>query len=376
MKIGFDAKRAFLNNTGLGNYSRDAIRVLSHVFPKNNYFLFTPKAHEKHHLFFLNGRANTVTRTPKSFINKVFKSYWRSKSVVKDLVSDKIDLFHGLSHELPLGIEKTNIKTVVSIHDLIFIRYPQLFRSLDRKIYYKKFKSACDRSDKIIAVSKQTKQDVIEFFGIPEEKIDVVYQGCNDVFHHDVPDKTKREVQIKYNLPEDYILSVGSIEERKNLLTILKTLIELPHQKLVVIGSGKRYKMECIRFIKKHDLSDRVFFLTGIETEEMAAVYQNAQMLIYPSVFEGFGIPILEALFSKTPVISTKQGCFIEAGGPYTKYIDPLSVHEMKEAVLEIQHSTDLQNTMASKGFEYAQNFTDHKIASNLFQVYNTLLDD
>ena len=148
MKIGFDAKRAFLNNTGLGNYSRDAIRVLSHVFPENNYFLFTPKAHEKHHLFFLNGRANTVTRTPKSFINKVFKSYWRSKSVVKDLVSDKIDLFHGLSHELPLGIEKTNIKTVVSIHDLIFIRYPQLFRSLDRKIYYKKFKSACDRSDK------------------------------------------------------------------------------------------------------------------------------------------------------------------------------------------------------------------------------------
>ena len=376
MKIGFDAKRAFLNNTGLGNYSRDAIRVLSHVFPENNYFLFTPKAHEKHHLFFLNGRANTVTRTPKSFINKVFKSYWRSKSVVKDLVSDKINLFHGLSHELPLGIEKTNIKTVVSIHDLIFIRYPQLFRSLDRKIYYKKFKSACDRSDKIIAVSKQTKQDVIEFFGIPEEKIDVVYQGCNDVFHHDVPDKTKREVQIKYNLPEDYILSVGSIEERKNLLTILKTLIELPNQKLVVIGSGKRYKMECIRFIKKHDLSDRVLFLTAIETEEMAAVYQNAQMLIYPSIFEGFGIPILEALFSKTPVISTKQGCFIEAGGPYTKYIDPLSVHEMKEAVLEIQHSTDLQNTMASKGFEYAQNFTDHKIASNLFQVYNTLLDD
>jgi len=375
MKIGFDAKRAFLNNTGLGNYSRDAIRVLSHFFPANTYFLFTPKEHKNHNVSFLSGCTNAFTRTPKSFINRFFKSYWRSKRVVKDLVADKIDLYHGLSHELPLGIEKTDIKTVVSIHDLIFIRYPHLFRAIDRKIYYKKFKSACDRSDKIIAVSKQTKQDIIEIFGIPEEKIVVVYQGCNDVFHHEVPDQTKREVQKKYNLPEDYILSVGSIEERKNLLTILKTLLELPHQKLVVIGDGKAYKMKCDRFIDTHNLSDRVLFLTGVDSEEMAAVYQNAQMLIYPSIFEGFGIPILEALFSKTPVISSKEGCFVEAGGSYTKYIDPLSVHEMKEAVLDIQHSTDLQNTMISKGFEYAQNFTDRKIAANLFQVYNSLLD-
>jgi len=376
MKIGFDAKRAFLNNTGLGNYSRDAIRVLSHFFPETDFFLFTPKEHQKHNVSFLNGRTNTVTRTPKSFINRAFKSYWRSKRVVKDLVADKIDIFHGLSHELPLGIEKTNIKTVVSIHDLIFIRYPHLFPAIDRKIYYKKFKSACVRSDKIIAVSKQTKQDVIEFFGIPDEKIDVVYQGCNTVFHHEVPDKTKQEIQTKYNLPEDYILSVGSIEERKNLLTILKTLNELPHQKLVVIGNGKDYKMKCVRFIEKKNLSDRVLFLTGIDSEEMAAVYQNAQMLIYPSIFEGFGIPILEALFSKIPVISSKEGCFVEAGGSYTKYIDPLSVREMKEAILEIQHSNVLQNTMISKGFEYAQNFTDPKIAANLYQVYNTLLDD
>lgn len=376
MKIGFDAKRAFLNNTGLGNYSRNAIRVLSHFFPENKYFLFTPKAPQTHTVSLFNGHENTFTRTPKSLISRVFTSYWRSKSVVKDLVADKIDIFHGLSHELPLGIENTHIKTVVSIHDLIFIRYPHLFRAIDRKIYYNKFKSACDRSDKIIAVSKQTKQDVIEFFGIPEEKIDVVYQGCSNAFHHKVSGKKKREVQEKYNLPEDYILSVGSIEERKNLLTILKTLLELPNQKLVVIGRGKDYKRKCLRFIDTHNLSDRVFFLTGIDTEEMAAVYQNAQMLIYPSLFEGFGIPILEALFSKTPVISSKEGCFVEAGGSETKYIDPLSVHEMKEAIVDIQQSPDLQKTMISKGFEYAQNFTDQKIAANLFQVYNTLLDD
>jgi len=376
MRIGFDAKRAFLNNTGLGNYSRDVIRVLSHFSPENKYFLFTPKENQKKNLSFLNANFNTFIRTPQSLINRTLKSFWRSKSIVSDLVVDKIDIFHGLSHELPLGIEKTNIKSVVTIHDLIFVRYPLLFSYIDRKIYYIKFRSACYRSDKIIAISQQTKQDIIDFFFIPEDKIDVVYQGCNSVFHQELSDRRKKEIQAKYNLPEDYLLSVGSIEERKNLLTILKTLKELPNQTLVVIGSGKYYMKKCIRFIDENNLTDRVLFLTGLDSEELAGVYQNAQMLIYPSIFEGFGIPILEALFSKTPVITSKDGCFAEAGGLNTKYINPLSVIEMKAAILEIQNSTELQNTMISKGFEYAQNFNDLAIASNLLKVYNVLQND
>ena len=174
MRIGFDAKRAFLNNTGLGNYSRDTIRVLSNFYPDNKYFLYTPKEKGNSRLAFLDNRNNTFVRTPQSLLNKALKSYWRSKSIVSDLFNNKIDIYHGLSHELPLGIEKTNIKTVVTIHDLIFIRYPHLFRTIDRKIYYKKFNSACHRADKIIAVSQQTKQDIIDFFLIPEEKIEVI----------------------------------------------------------------------------------------------------------------------------------------------------------------------------------------------------------
>ena len=373
MRIGFDAKRAFLNNTGLGNYSRDAIRVLSHFYTDNKYFLYTPKEKENSRLDFLDNRANTFVRTPQSLLNKTLKSYWRSKSIVRDLFTNKIDIYHGLSHELPLGIEKTNIKTVVTIHDLIFIRYPHLFRTIDRKIYYKKFKSACQRADKIIAISQQTKKDIIDFFYIPEEKIEVVYQGCNAIFHHPITDNTKQAVQEKYNVPKDYLLSVGSIEERKNLLTILNTLKELPNQKLVVIGNGKAYKIKCLRFISKHNLSNRVLFLSDLNLDEMASIYQNAQMLIYPSIFEGFGIPILEALFSKTPVITSKDGCFTEVGGAFSKYINPLSVEQMKEAIIEIINSNEIQEKMKIKGLEHAQNFTDDKIADNLMKVYNTL---
>ena len=373
MRIGFDAKRAFLNNTGLGNYSRDTIRVLSHYYQHNKYFLYTPKEAENSRLSFLDSRTNTFIRTPQSLINKALTAYWRSKSVVRDLFTNKIDIYHGLSHELPLGIEKTNIKTVVTIHDLIFIRYPNLFRTIDRKIYYKKFKSACHRADKIIAVSQQTKQDIIDFFLIPEEKIQVVYQGCNKIFQDEISDNIKQETLAKHNLPESYLLYVGSLEARKNLLTLLKALKELPEQKLVIIGNGKAYKIKCLRFIAEHNLSNRMVFLNGLTLEEMATIYQSAQLLVYPSIFEGFGIPILEALFSKIPVITSKDGCFSEAGGPATKYINPLSVNEIKEAILEIQNSTELQKKMTTKGFEYAQNFRDEKIAKNLMQVYKAL---
>jgi glycosyltransferase involved in cell wall biosynthesis len=373
MRIGFDAKRAFLNNTGLGNYSRDTIRVLSNFYPDNKYFLYTPKEKGNSRLAFLDNRNNTFVRTPQSLLNKALKSYWRSKSIVSDLFNNKIDIYHGLSHELPLGIEKTNIKTVVTIHDLIFIRYPHLFRTIDSKIYYKKFKSACQRVDKIIAISQQTKQDIIDFFYIPEEKIEVVYQGCNAIFHLPMADNTKQAVQKKYNVPKDYLLSVGSIEERKNLLTILKALKELPNQKLVVIGNGKAYKIKCLRFIAEHNLSNRVLFLSELNLSEMAAIYQNAKMLIYPSIFEGFGIPILEALFSKIPVITSNDGCFAEAGGTATKYINPLSTEQMKGAILEILNSQELQEKMKTEGLEYAQNFTDDKIANNLMKVYTSL---
>ena len=248
-----------------------------------------------------------------------------------------------------------------------------MFNFFDRKIYLKKFKSACLRADKIIAISKQTKKDIINYLAIPEEKIDVVYQGCNNIFQNEIAQVKKEKTVIKYKLPKKYLLYVGTIEERKNLLTVLKTLNEIPNQKLVVIGEGKAYKNKCLKFIKKNKISDRVIFLTGISLEEMAIIYQLAEIMIYPSIFEGFGIPIIEALFSKTPVITSKGGCFSEAGGPHSKYINPLSISEMKKAILEIQMEPEIKKNMKNNGFSYAQNFTDYKIASKLIQIYSDL---
>ena len=371
MRIGFDAKRAFSNYTGLGNYSRDIIRILSQLYNQNEYFLYTPKVKPNKRLNFIKKSNNISICSPTSKVDKLFKSYWRSKSIVKDLLENNIEIFHGLSHELPFGIEKTNIKTVVTIHDLIFIRYPNLFSIFDRNIYYYKFKSSCERADKIIAISEQTKQDIISFFKIPKEKIEVVYQGCNYIFQKKAANF--KGIITKYKLPKKFLLYVGSIEERKNLLTLLKTLTLLPKQKLVVIGNGKSYKKKCIKYIENNNLVNRVFFLSKIPLEDMAAIYQNAEMLIYPSVFEGFGIPILEALYSKIPVITSKGSCFYESGGPESIYINPLCHKEIKQAIVQIQKYPNKRNQVIAEGFKHAKKFNDINIAKNIISVYEKI---
>lgn len=373
MRIGFDAKRAFSNYTGLGNYSRDTIRVLSTFFSENKYFLFTPEKTSNPRLEFLENHDNINIVSPNNLFNMLFSSLWRSKNLVNDIRNNRIDIYHGLSHELPIGIEKTNVKTVVTIHDLIYLRYPELFTKVDRKIFDKKFRSACDRADKIIAISKQTKKDIIDFFNIHEKKIEVVYQGCNEVFKSIKNASEIANVKNKFKLFENYLLYVGSIEKRKNLLTLLKSLKDLPNKNLIIIGDGKSYKKECLNFIKKNKLEKRTKILSGLNLFEMACIYQDAKMLIYPSIFEGFGIPIVEALFSKIPVITSKDSCFKEAGGEDSIYIDPLSSEEITKAINRIGNDENFKKNMIEKGYNFAQNFTDKKIANNLMRLYNSL---
>ncbi len=371
MRIGFDAKRAFNNFTGLGNYSRDTIRILSLFYTENDYFLYTTKPTLNQRLKFLENQSKIKIRSPKKILDKLFSAFWRSKNIINDLKKDNLDIYHGLSHELPIGIENTKIKSIVTIHDLIYLRHPNLFSAIDLKIYDKKFRSACKRANKIIAVSLQTKKDIIDFFSISEDKIEVVYQGCNEVFKN--PTNNKELIRNKFQLFEKYLLYVGSIEERKNLITLLKVLKDLPNKKLVIIGDGKSYKKKCVDFIRDNNLSNRTKILSGLSLNDMASIYQNAEMLIYPSIFEGFGIPILEALYSKIPVITSKDGCFIEAGGPDSIYINPLSKNEIIEAIRKIDNNPEIKEKMITNGFKYAENFSDQNIAKNLMKVYKSL---
>lgn len=371
MNIGFDAKRIFHNQTGLGNYSRDTVSILSGYYPENSYFLFNPKPASGQK--FLSDRTNIQEINPEGAFYRKMSSFWRIGPMVNAIVKNKVQIYHGLTNELPFGIHKSSVKTVVTIHDLIFIRFPELYPVVDRNIYRYKFKHACHVADKIIAISQQTKADIVKYFGIEEEKIEVVYQGCHSVFQKSLPEEELLRIRNKHTLPEKYILNVGTIEKRKNLLSLVKAIKPFKDIKLVVIGKKTKYADSVFKYVRENNMSEHVLHRQNIDLNDLAGVYQNASIFAYPSVFEGFGIPIIEALFSKVPVITSTGSCFSESGGPASIYVDPYNVPQMSAAISAIWEDAAKKEEMVEKGFQFVQKFSDIKIAANLMKVYTRL---
>lgn len=383
MNIGYDAKRAYHNQTGLGHYSRTLIHSLAEYFPEHQYYLFNPRSSST----FQFTEQNVHEVLPATFIAKKLSSVWRGNWVKKDLQQNKIDLYHGLSHEIPVNIQHTGIKSIVTIHDLIFERYPEQFKFIDRKIYAKKFRYSCEHADKVIAISEQTKQDIIDLYKTDPAKIEVCYQSCNPAFGERVTDEEKQVVKTRYQLPDEYFLYVGSIIERKNLLNICVAVNQLRHEltiPLVVIGNGGEYKQKVKDYIHQHKLEDRIIFLSDNaaaksysafqSAKDFPAIYQQAIAMIYPSIFEGFGIPVLEALWSRIPVITSNISCLPEAGGEGAFYVDPAKPEEIATQMLHILNDKSFTAQQIEKGWLHAQRFSNYNTAAKVMEVYKAIV--
>jgi glycosyltransferase involved in cell wall biosynthesis len=275
-----------------------------------------------------------------------------------------------------VGIEKTGVKSVVTVHDLIFLRFPEFYNSIDAKIYYWKLAHACRVADHIVAISNQTKKDLIRFLMIPSEKISVIYQGCNPIYWESFKNEAFQDVRIRYNLPDRYLLYLGTIEERKNLLGIVKAMhvknISIP---LVVIGRKvDGYFQKVLNYISVNKISN-VIFTERISSQDLPGIYQNAECFIYPSFFEGFGIPLLEALVSKIPVITSRRGCFAEAAGPGSIYVDPYDPEEIGDAIIRVISNDKIRDRMIAEGTAYADNFKDEVIAKKYNKLYHSLIN-
>lgn len=371
-RIGFDAKRLFNNFTGLGNYSRTLVRNLVYYYPDLAYFLYTPTIQRNEDTkLFLTSPAYFV-QTP----NKLEKPGWRSYRIRQQLKKHKIDLFHGLSNEIPFGLDRLPIQKVVSIHDLIYKHYPKHYPAFDRKVYDFKTQYACQHSDVVIAISESTKADLINYYQVPEHKIQVIYQTCAEDFFQDKSAALIEKVSKKYKLPQDYMLYVGSITERKNLLSILQAMKLLPREMelpFVIVGNGKEYLTEVKTYIEQENLSKYIHFINP-DNEDLPFIYQKANIFIYPSFYEGFGIPIIEALFSRTPVITSNCSSMPEAAGPDSILINPKDPGEISHAIDIVLTDSALQQKMIKKGFAYAQRFHPEPLTKELMDLYKRIL--
>lgn len=373
MKIGFDAKRAFYNTAGLGNFSRNTITALARQFPDDRCFLFHPGNNKS--LFV--APENSTEIKPANFWWKTFRNTWRSFTIAHLAKLLELDIYHGLSHELPVGVEKTGVKSVVTIHDLIYIRYPDYFRKIDRTIYDRKYRYACRVANRIHAISEQTKSDLIEFFAVPEDKISVIYQSINPVFFETIDEALKHRLRKTFQIPERFILSVGTVESRKNLMALLEGMVSAKvYLPLVVVGKLTTYHHKVQKFIEADLNRLQVIVLPRIQDSELAALYQMAEVMVYPSLFEGFGLPVAEAQASGCPVITSNISSLPEAGGDAAVYIHPENPEEIGLAIKSLLADKKLRKSMIEKGKINAQRFTPEKYVAQLKQLYNSVLND
>ena len=364
LKIGFDAKRIVRNGTGLGSYGRTLVNDLAQYPLRLN--LYAPD----------NGRddlrTQIVERDNIAFVyptSRHFKSYWRSRGIVADLKRDGIQLFHGLSGELPFGIRKSGIKSVVTIHDLIFLRHPEFYNPIDVQIYKWKFRQTIKEADYIIAISECTKRDILEYGGnlVSEDKITLIYQSCSPRFNTSQNYKTSN-LNSKLGC---YVLSVGSIEPRKNTMLALKALHHLPDDiSLVLVGRHTAYTDKLIQYARANGLEHRLHILHGVPDTDLPALYAGAECFVYPSVYEGFGIPIIEAISCGLPVVACTGSCLEEAGGPDSLYVAPNDAIGMANAIRRNLKGADDREERIQRSMDYIRRFSGTDVAGQVVDVY------
>lgn len=370
--IGFDGKRAVMNYTGIGNYSRLALESILPLMPQATLRLYTPRLRENPRLAPLLDTGRVELQTPDSPVGRLMPHLWRTRTLSDQLRREKPALYHGLSNELPAGIQRTGIPTVVTIHDLIFMRHPEFYHRADVEICRRKFRYAAEVADRVIAISERTAIDLRELFDIPEEKIRIVSQGCSPLFNAPVAPEVIEENRSIYGR---YIIGVGTIESRKNQLLTVRALAMLdPDVNLVLVGRPTAYAFTLMTEARRLGVADRIFILRNVSMADIPGLYAAAAFASYPSYYEGFGIPMLEALAAGVPLIAATGSCLEEAGGPGAIYVDPDDVEAFADAARKLLSGPMLCEEMVARGRQYIRRFATENFGRGLVDVYSELI--
>lgn len=340
MVIAFDAKRAFHNKSGLGNYSRVLIESVRAAFPEWRIILYS------------GGKEWDLipyewTHDPSITMVHTKGSYFRSYGVVSDLDYRSTWVYHGLSNELPIPIGKFRGKKIVTIHDVIFKFRPRDYGLIDRTIYNLKTAHAVKNADVIIAISEQTKKDLILYYGANARKIRIIYQDADPIFRTTPADTLCEQIRRQYRIDGKFWLFSGASGPRKNLPRLLEAWKKVSPEKrlpLVITGPEKSsYGKKVRRMIEDAGgNSAGLIWLGEVELETLHALYHMADALLYPSLYEGFGLPVLEALYSGTPVLISETLGFEQW---YDKGVVPVDASNVDALVSSLERIDATEKT-------------------------------
>lgn len=376
MIIGFDASRAFsINRTGTENYAFYLLKALAEIDQRNKYLIFT------------RGKvANMDWPSNFYFIPINLSRFWTQAGLAYKTWVERMDILFVPAHTLPV-FGKIGLSKVVTIHDLGYEYLPQ-YHQFPQK-YYLNWSTAhaVKTADRIIAVSENTKSDLIKKLNVDKKKIKVIYEGVDIAKYRIKYGKEDRDnVFKKYSINGNYILSVGTIQPRKNYERLIESFGEImfsdqltisdQEKKLQLIIVGKK-GWDWKKIIEKPfhlGIENRVKFLDYLEEKELVILYQNARCLIFPSLYEGFGLPILEAMASGCPVLASKVSSLPEVAGEAALYFDPYNIYSIKDCLIRFFGNNSLSKALIVKGKIKANSFSWKNTARETLQLWESLI--
>jgi glycosyltransferase involved in cell wall biosynthesis len=363
MRIGIDARLVYYRQAGIGQYILRLAEALAEMDQENEFILLQSRKHKQAIINHLNfKRASLWTPSHHRF------EQW---TLPLEISLRGLDVLHSPDFIPPF---RRNCKSVITVHDLAFLFYPNLLTQ-ESAHYYGQIDQAVRNTDHIIAVSKSTRRDIIHRLGAPEEKITVIYEAAHPIYRPLDDERLLRQVREKYHLPDDFILFVSTIEPRKNVPTLLLAYRQLldgykRSEALVLAGERGWLFEEVFALVKELGLESHTLFLGRVPVEDLLYLYNAARLLVHPAVYEGFGLPPLEAMACGTPVVVSNVSSLPEVVGDAALLVDPENVSEWTVAIWRLLTDENLRADMREKGLKRAAHFSWEKAARETLAVY------
>lgn len=375
MRIGIDARMYSTEFTGIGRYMYELVRHLSRLDEKNEYVLFMNEPE-----FSVFEEPNK--RVQKVLLNAPHYSLREQLGYVWTLLRAKLDLMHFTHFNAPILYRRPSI---VTIHDLTLSFFPgkKMNSAFYRAAYNWVLKSAVKHAKRVISVSENTKADLIEITKVSPAKVEVIYEGVGEEFGPRGDKESQEEVLKKYSITKAFLLYTGVWRGHKNLVNLIKAFAllregtEALDLQLVITGEEDPYYPEVKRTVKELDLEHHVIYTGLVPEKELVALYQMAKAYVFPSLYEGFGLPPLEAMRCGTPVIASKSSCIPEICGEHSaQYFDPYDPEDMANAIRRVLLDEELQAELRECGLKHSLKFSWEKMAEKTLNLYNETLHE
>lgn len=366
MKIGIEARWLTFEKTGFGNYAFHLLKELSQIDNKNKYLIYLNSEYANSAIFANNNFAKKIIRQRPEIYKHI--------SIPFDIMAKRrrFDFFHFLYNAPSLLLPCPFILTV---HDVSYKYIPDMISKKNLFSITAQLFLNAKRAHRIISVSENTKKDIMKYFKIPEEKIVVIYEGVNESFEIITDNQKKRTIAEKYQLPDKFILYVGTYLPHKNLETLLYAYHDLKqHRKIshaLVLAGKKARNFEAIsNLISNLDLTDDVKTIGFVPEEDLPCLYNLADLFVFPSLYEGFGLPLLEAMACGTPVLASDASCLPEIGGDGALYFSPRNKNEIAEKIYALLSNSTMRTELIERGCKRSQLFSWRRMTDNTLQVY------